>query len=69
MQATEYSSLIDSRVFHLVVAVADSMGRECYVVVGYVRDLIIHRHSKDFDFVSIGAGLVSADAASAGMGC
>lgn len=68
MQATEYSSLIDSRVFHLVGEVADSMGRECYVVGGYVRDLIIHRHSKDIDFVTIGAGIEVAQAVAARLG-
>ena len=32
---------IDSRIFHTVGSAADALGREAYVVGGYVRDLII----------------------------
>lgn len=62
------SHLIDRRVFRLVGETADSLDRECYVVGGYVRDLIIKRHSKDIDFVTVGAGIEVAEAVAARLG-
>ena len=50
------------KVFSLVGGVADRMGRECYVVGGFVRDLIIGRPSKDIDFVTVGSGIELAEA-------
>lgn len=50
------------KVFGLVGSVADRMGRECYVVGGFVRDLIIGRPSKDIDFVTVGSGIELAEA-------
>lgn len=48
---------IDKPIFHTVGGVADGLGRECYVVGGYVRDLILGRESKDIDFVTVGSGI------------
>lgn len=48
---------IDTRIFHTVGECADSLGREAYVVGGYVRDLILGRESKDIDFVTVGSGI------------
>ena len=48
---------IDKPVFHTVGGAADSLGRECYVVGGYVRDLMLGRESKDIDFVTVGSGI------------
>ncbi len=42
---------IDSPVFHLVSETADSLGLECYVIGGYVRDLFLERESNDIDIV------------------
>ena len=55
---------IDKPVFHTVGAAADSLGRECYVVGGYVRDLMLGRESKDIDFVTVGSGIEVARAVS-----
>lgn len=52
---------LKSKAFALVGGVADTMCRECYVVGGYVRDLIIGRHSKDIDFVTVGSGIELAE--------
>ncbi|MDE7508806.1 MAG: tRNA nucleotidyltransferase, partial [Muribaculaceae bacterium] len=38
--------------FKLVGEAADTLGREAYVVGGYVRDLFLNRPSKDVDFVT-----------------
>lgn len=54
---SNFAEKIDSRVFHIVGDTADSMGREAYVVGGYVRDLFLGRHSKDIDFVTVGSGI------------
>lgn len=53
----EFAAKIDRPVFHLVGEAADGLGRECYVVGGYVRDLMLHRPSKDIDFVTVGSGI------------
>lgn len=59
---------IDRKVFHTVGEAADALGREAYVVGGYVRDLIIGRHSKDIDFVTVGSGIELAEAVARKMG-
>ncbi len=62
------SGLIKQKVFHLVGETADSLSRQCFVVGGYVRDLIIGRHSKDIDFVTVGAGIEVAQAVAERLG-
>ena len=44
-------------IFKLVGEVADEVSQPCYVVGGYVRDLFLHRHSTDIDFVTVGSGI------------
>lgn len=55
--AESLKKAVDKPVFHLVGEAADSLGRECYVVGGYVRDIMLHRHSTDVDFVTVGSGI------------
>lgn len=57
MTQEELRDKIDKPVFHLVGEAADSLGRDCYVVGGYVRDLMLGRHSKDIDFLTVGSGI------------
>lgn len=45
------------RAFGMVGEAADRLGREAYVVGGYVRDLFLERPSKDVDFVTVGSGI------------
>ncbi len=47
---------------------ADAMKLECYVVGGYVRDLMLGRPSKDIDFVCVGSGIELARAVSKVLG-
>ncbi|MDE6574464.1 MAG: CCA tRNA nucleotidyltransferase [Muribaculaceae bacterium] len=61
-------SKLRSKIFHTVGEAADSLGRPCYVVGGYVRDLIIGRHSKDIDFVTVGSGIELAETVASRMG-
>ena len=59
---------ISQKIFRTVGHAADAIGRECYVVGGYVRDLIIGRHSKDIDFVTVGSGIELAEAVGQELG-
>lgn len=59
---------IDHRIFHTVGHAADRLGREAYVVGGYVRDLILNRHSKDIDFVTVGSGIELAQEVARSLG-
>jgi len=53
---------IESPTFRLVGEAADGLGREAYVVGGYVRDIFLDRASKDVDFVTVGSGIELARA-------
>ncbi len=59
---------IDKPLFRQVGKVADSLDRPCYIVGGYVRDIFLHRHSKDIDFVTVGSGIEIAEAVAAQLG-
>lgn len=54
-------SHLNNSVFKTVGSVADSLGRECFVVGGYVRDIFLERKSKDIDFVTVGSGIEVAE--------
>lgn len=58
----------DRKILKTVGECADSIGRECYVVGGYVRDIILGRHSKDIDFLTVGSGIELAEKVSATFG-
>lgn len=49
-------------IFKEISTVADSMNLECYVIGGFVRDLILDRPSKDIDIVCVGSGIELAKA-------
>jgi poly(A) polymerase len=44
-------------IFQLISEVADKNNKECYVIGGFVRDLFLHRPSKDIDIVVVGSGI------------
>ena len=46
----------------LVAQVARENGLPCYVVGGFVRDLLLQRTSQDIDFVCVGSGIELAEA-------
>lgn len=62
------SKHLSQKVFHVVGNVADDMKRECYVVGGYVRDIMLERHSKDIDFVTVGSGIEVAERVAKSLG-
>lgn len=64
----DFLEKVESPVFRMVGETADRMGREAYVVGGYVRDLFIGRHSKDIDFVTVGSGIQLAQEVAKNLG-
>ena len=59
---------IRSKEFLLIGEEADRLGLECYVIGGWVRDLLLHRPSKDIDVVVVGSGIELAEAVSKRLG-
>lgn len=55
-------------VFRQIGEIADKMGREVYVVGGYVRDIFLRRASQDIDFVTVGSGIELAQNVAQSMG-
>ena len=53
----ELAEILDKDIFHLISEAADSLGLECYVVGGYVRDIFLERPSDDIDCVVVGSGI------------
>lgn len=53
----DLAKLLDKDIFHKISDAADSLGMECYVVGGYVRDLFLERPSNDIDVVVVGSGI------------
>lgn len=65
---TNLKNHLKNKIFKTVGDVADDLGRRCYVVGGYVRDLLIERPSKDIDFVCVGPGIELAQAVASRLG-
>ena len=58
----DFKYYLDNKVFTLISEVADSLGVECYVIGGFVRDIFLERPSKDIDIVVVGSGIAVAEA-------
>ena len=58
-----YKSQLTHPVFKVVNQITGDANLECYVVGGYVRDLLLERSCKDIDFVVVGDALALAQAA------
>ena len=48
--------------------IADEVGMPCYVVGGFVRDLLLHRPTNDIDVVVVGSGVEMAEAVAKRIG-
>ena len=64
----ELATILDKDIFHRISEVADSLGVECYVVGGYVRDIFLERPSNDIDVVVVGSGIQVAKALKESLG-
>ena len=59
---------LKGEIFQLMSGVADDLGIECYLIGGYVRDLLLQRPSKDIDVVVVGSGIDMAKAVAHKLG-
>ena len=55
-------------IFKTLSDIASEKGIEAYVIGGYVRDLLLHRPSKDIDIVVVGSGIELAQEAAKRLG-
>lgn len=71
LSKAEIQHRLSGRIFELLTDTCDSLGLECYLVGGYVRDLFLERPCNDIDVVVIGSGIVMAEAfaKNIGKGC
>ena len=53
----ELKRRFSDKIFGQISETADTLGLECYVVGGYVRDIFLERPSKDIDVVVVGSGI------------
>lgn len=58
----ELKQALDRPIFRMISETADGLGRECYVVGGWVRDFFLQRPSTDVDIVTVGSGIELASA-------
>ena len=45
------------QLFSIISEEADKLGQECYVIGGFVRDILLKKKSKDVDIVILGSGI------------
>lgn len=55
-----FADKLDTEIFKVVAKVAKTTNTKTYVIGGFVRDTLLHRPSKDVDFVVVGSGIVFA---------
>ena len=68
IEQEEILNHISAKAFHLISEAADELGIEAYVIGGYVRDIFLHRPSKDIDVVAVGSGIELAKAVAKKLG-
>ncbi|MGD1959639.1 MAG: CCA tRNA nucleotidyltransferase [Fulvivirga sp.] len=54
------SALDEHKIFNIISDESEKLGVQSFVIGGWVRDLILKRHSKDVDLVCIGSGITLA---------
>ena len=57
-----YAAALSNPIFHLISQIAHENNQECFVVGGFVRDLLLSRgQAKDIDIVTLGSGISLAE--------
>jgi poly(A) polymerase len=59
---------LQDKIFEIISDTADEYGKECYVIGGFVRDIFLHRPSKDIDIVVVGSGIELAGQVASKLG-
>jgi len=68
LEKEEIIKYISGPIFDIIGETADEIGLECYAIGGYVRDIFLHRKSKDIDIVTVGKGIDLAEAIALKLG-
>ncbi|NNK09726.1 MAG: HD domain-containing protein [Flavobacteriaceae bacterium] len=62
MAKKNYREALSDQVFQTIAKAAEEMSVECYVIGGFVRDLLLQRGiPKDIDIVAVGSGIALAE--------
>lgn len=53
-----YNQHLENKIFKIISQAAQELKLECYVIGGFVRDILLDRnHKKDIDIVAVGSGI------------
>jgi tRNA nucleotidyltransferase (CCA-adding enzyme) len=53
-----YKQHLENKIFKVISQAAQELNLECYVIGGFVRDILLDRnHKKDIDIVAVGSGI------------
>jgi tRNA nucleotidyltransferase (CCA-adding enzyme) len=53
-----YKQHLENKIFKIISQAAQELNLECYVIGGFVRDVLLDRnHKKDIDIVAVGSGI------------
>ena len=53
-----YKQHLENKIFKIISQAAQELNLECYVIGGFVRDILLDRnHKKDIDIVAVGSGI------------
>ncbi|WP_353076823.1 HD domain-containing protein [Flavobacterium sp.] len=53
-----YKQHLENKIFKIISQAAQELNLECYVIGGFVRDILLNRnHKKDIDIVAVGSGI------------
>lgn len=53
-----YKQYLENKIFGIITQAAKELNVECYVIGGFVRDILLDRnHKKDIDIVAVGSGI------------
>jgi tRNA nucleotidyltransferase (CCA-adding enzyme) len=53
-----YKQHLENKIFKIISQAAQDLQLECYVIGGFVRDILLDRnHKKDIDIVAVGSGI------------
>lgn len=63
-----FKEILDQPLFRTIGNVADQSGQPTFVIGGYVRDILLQRHTTDIDIMTVGSGIELAEKVSLALG-